>query len=236
MSPDIADARKSRKSTARSEAFKTKQVVVTGSQLEPLIPLGRDPLQTPETRPSLIVRISDLRNEAAWDEFVRAYEPFLVQLVRRQRTPERDVADVTQQLLMAIAKSVDHWSDDGQPASFRRWLGRVARNVSIKFMMRERRQIAGRGGSEFLEQLDRVPDLDVDEARLRQYDHELIVWTAKQVQQEFRESSWKAFWATQVEGRCVAEVAAELGVSAGSIYMSRSRILNRIRERIGQVL
>ena len=182
------------------------------------------------------MRLKDPRNASAWAEFVGAYEPFLMQLVRRQGTPELHVADVSQQLLLAIVRSVDGWSDDGQPASFRRWLGRVARNVSIKFMTRERRHVTGQGGSDFLEQLDHIPDVAIDEARLRQYDHELIIWAADQVKNEFRETSWKAFWATQVEGRTVAEVAAELGVSAGSIYMSRSRIIARIREKIEHVL
>ena len=182
------------------------------------------------------MRLKDRRNQPAWADFLYAYEPFLVQLVRRQGTPERHVADVTQQLLIAIARSVDGWSDDGKTASFRRWLSRVARNVVIKFMMRERRQVSGQGGTDFLEQLQRVPDIAESEERAGQYEHELIVWAAEQVRADFRETSWKAFWATQIEGRTVADVAAELGVSPGSIYMSRSRIFARIREKIDQVM
>lgn len=164
------------------------------------------------------------------------YEPFLTQLVRRQGTPAHQVSDVTQQILMAIVRSVDDWVDDGRPASFRRWLGRVARNAAIKFLARERRHVRGYGGNEFLSQFDQIPDAVIDEQRIQQYDHEMIVWAAEQVRTEFRETSWKAFWATQIEGRPVAEVAEELGISAGSIYMSRSRIVIRIRERIEKVM
>jgi RNA polymerase sigma-70 factor (ECF subfamily) len=189
----------------------------------------------PETRPSLIVRITDRRNEPAWMEFVCTYELFLQQLVRRQGTPDRHVPDVTQQLLLAIARSVEGWRDDGKDASFRRWLHRVARNVVIKYMTRERRQIGGLGGTDFLELIERAPD-DSSEERQRDYEHELVVWAAEQVRGDFRETSWKAFWATQVDGRSVADVAAELGVSPGSIYMSRSRILARIRAKIEEVM
>lgn len=158
-------------------------------------------MSQPETRPNLIVRLTDPRNARAWTEFVCAYESFLTQLVRRQGTPERHVADVTQQLLMAIARSVDRWTDDGQPASFRRWLSGVARNVTLKFLSREARQIAGQGGTDFLDQLQQTEDTADDAARQRQYDHELIVWAAEQVRGSFRESSWKAFRATEIEGR-----------------------------------
>ena len=188
----------------------------------------------PETRPSLIVRIKDQRNELAWREFVQAYEPFLQQLVRRQGTPDSQVPDATQQLLLAIARSVEGWNDDGRSASFRRWLGRVARNTVSKLMSRERRQIAGQGGTDFLQLMQETPDEVLDEQRSA-YDHELVVWAARQVRGEFRETSWQAFWGTIVEGRTVADVAAELRVSVGSIYMSRSRILARIRSKIHEV-
>jgi RNA polymerase sigma-70 factor (ECF subfamily) len=192
-------------------------------------------MQQPETRPSLIVRLKGERNELAWAEFVSAYEPFLQRLIERQGVPERHVPDVTQQVLVAIAKSVEGWQDDGDPASFRRWLNRVARNVVLKFMARERRQTAGHGGSDWLEFLSHVPDAE-NEEREAEYEYELVVWAAEQVRSEFLETSWKAFWATLIEGREVAEVAAELGVSPGSVYMSRSRLMARIRSKVRQVM
>jgi RNA polymerase sigma-70 factor (ECF subfamily) len=188
----------------------------------------------PETQPSLIVRLQGSRNELAWTEFVSAYEPFLKQLVQRQGVPPRHVADVSQQLLLAIARSVESWRDDGRQASFRRWLSRVARNVVIKFMTRERREITGQGGTQFLELLQHTP-AEPSPEQLGQYEHELIVWAAEQVRHEFRPTSWQAFWATQIGGRSVNETAAELGVSPGSIYMSRSRILARIKAKIAEV-
>ena len=191
-------------------------------------------MRQPETRPSLIVRLKGERNQLAWTEFVSAYEPFLRRLIQRRGVPERHVPDVTQQVLVAVSRSVDGWRDDGDPASFRRWLNRVARNVVLKFMSRERRQIDGRGGTDLQELLDRVPDARDEQAR--KYDYELVVWAAEQVRGEFRETSWKAFWATLVDGRPVADVAAELGVTPGSIYMSRSRIMARIRAQVREVV
>jgi RNA polymerase sigma-70 factor (ECF subfamily) len=193
-------------------------------------------MRPPETRHSLIVRLKDQRNNLAWTEFLCAYEPFLMRLVRKQGTPERHVADVSQQLLIAIAKSVEGWTPDGKNASFRRWLGCVARNVVIKFMMRERKQITGQGGSEFLTLLEDVADVSINADEIKRYEQELILWAAEQVRGEFRENSWRAFWETQVEGRAVVDVAKELGVKTGAVYMSRSRVFARIRNRIEEVL
>ncbi len=191
-------------------------------------------MNQPETRPSLIARLQGQPNEPAWTQFATAYEPFLRRLVERQGVPPRNVADVTQQVLLAIARGVESWRDDGDPASFRRWIGRVARNVVIKFMSRERRQIAGQGGTDFLEVLQAEPA--GNEQQLLEYDYELVLWAAEQVRGEFRETSWRAFWATLIDERPVAHVAEELGVSIGSIYMSRGRIMARIKAKVREVM
>ena len=52
-------------------------------------------MRTPETRHSLIVRLKDQRNELAWTEFVCAYEPFLVRLVRRPCSVSRLLSHAT---------------------------------------------------------------------------------------------------------------------------------------------
>lgn len=189
----------------------------------------------PETRHSLIVRLKDEQNEPAWADFVASYEPFLYRLAERQGVARRDVPDVVQQVLLAVARSVDGWKDDGKPGSFRRWLATVCRNIVIKFMTRERKQSGGQGGTQLVDLLNNVPD-EPDKELVQRYEHELIVWAAEQVKDEFIATSWSAFWATVIEGRSVNDVAAELKISPGSIYMSRSRIMARIRTKVDDVM
>jgi len=192
-------------------------------------------MTTPKTRHSLILRLKNPDNETAWQDFVEAYETFLRRLAVRQGVPDRHIPDVTQQVLLAIARSIDGWQDDGKQASFRRWVSTVSRNVVIKFMTRERRHESVGAGTDLLEQLRNIP-ANPDPQLVRQYEHEVIIWAAEQVRSEFRKTSWQAFSATMIEGRSVADIAAELGVTAGSIYMSRSRILARIRTKVRQLL
>ena len=187
-----------------------------------------------ETRLSLIVKLKNQRSEAAWRDFVVTYELFLHQLARRQGVPEQHIPDVTQQVLLAIAKSIEQWESDGTDASFRRWLTTVARNVAIRFMSRERKQIGAVGGTDWVALLENVAH-PPSEAVLQKYQHELIVWAAGQIRQEFLETSWRAFWSTVIDGRSVDEVAKELGVTPGSIYMSRSRIMSRIKLKVQEI-
>ena len=56
------------------------------------------------------------------------------------------------------------------------------------------------------------------------------------IQNEFERRAWQACLWTAVEGRNPAEVATELGMSVGAVYMARSRVLRRIREELEGLL
>src|SRR5690349_25112287 len=104
----------------------------------------------PETRQSLIVRLPNARDEAAWAEFLILYEPLILRLMRKQGLQESDARDVCQQVLAAVARDVSQWKPDGRQASFRRWLSRVARNRLLKFVVRGGAVPKGVGGTEAL--------------------------------------------------------------------------------------
>jgi RNA polymerase sigma-70 factor (ECF subfamily) len=60
-------------------------------------------------------------------------------------------------------------------------------------------------------------------------------WAADQVRGEFTPSTWEAFWRTAVEGRRPGEVASDLHLSTGAVYIARSRVLARLRQRIEEL-
>jgi RNA polymerase sigma-70 factor (ECF subfamily) len=60
-------------------------------------------------------------------------------------------------------------------------------------------------------------------------------WAAGQVRNEFTDSTWQAFWKTGVENQPVVDVARELGMSPGAVYVARSRVLARLRSRVEQL-
>jgi RNA polymerase sigma-70 factor (ECF subfamily) len=55
------------------------------------------------------------------------------------------------------------------------------------------------------------------------------------VKKEFADSTWQAFWKTGVENRPIEHVANELDLSTGAVYIARSRVLARLRERVQQL-
>lgn len=99
-----------------------------------------------------------------------------------------------------------------------------------------RRQLRGAGGSTALRwfrDLSDAPVLPLEEPTDPAQWDGLVRRAVAQVQAEFEPRSWQAFWRSAVEGIATAVVAAELGVTAASVRQSRSRILRRLRQQLG---
>ena len=85
--------------------------------------------ETPETRPSLLVRVKDPTDRQAWSQFVEVYRPVIHRLARRKGLQHADAEDLVQRVLVAVAGSIDRWEHDARRAKFRTWLHRVAHNL-----------------------------------------------------------------------------------------------------------
>jgi RNA polymerase sigma-70 factor (ECF subfamily) len=185
------------------------------------------------TRVSLLVRIRDAQDRVAWGEFVQVYAPLIHSYGRHRGLQDADAADLAQDVLRCVARSAPDFQYDPARGSFRGWLFTVTRNELRKMAARKARQASGTGESEMRQILEQQPDAAADEEEWgREYQWNLFRWAADKVRPEFREASWQAFWLTAVQGKEVDVVAAELKVTAGAIYIARSRITGRIRQEI----
>jgi RNA polymerase sigma factor (sigma-70 family) len=191
----------------------------------------------PATRSSLLVRIRDAEDEQAWRQFVDIYGPLVYRYARKHGLQDADAADLTQEVLRAVAKSVDRLEYDRERGSFRGWLFSVTRNTLCKFLARRKGQVRGTGGTAMKELLEEQPDGTAEDAAVwdREHEHRLFHWAARQVRDSFRKSTWQAFWQTAVEGKGAREVADMLGMSVGAAYIAKSRVLARVKMQIEQI-
>jgi RNA polymerase sigma-70 factor (ECF subfamily) len=191
--------------------------------------------EAPTTCVSLLVRIRDLRDAAAWAEFVDLYGPLIYSYCRRHGLQDADSADVTQDVLCSVARAMSDFRYDARRGSFRSWLFTVARTKRIDFVARKGRHPEPNGDSELIERLNQLPasdpgDLDAVEWE-RAFEQRLLDWVSAQVRSEVTEATWKAFWMTAVEETSSQKVAEILGMSVGAVYAARYRVLSRLREK-----
>ena len=90
----------------------------------------------PETRASLILRLPDAADARAWDDFVVIYAPLVYRLARRHGLQPADSDDLVQEVLAAVARSVDLWLAKRDRGPFRAWLLRIAKNHAMNALTR----------------------------------------------------------------------------------------------------
>lgn len=188
----------------------------------------------PVTRHTLIAKLGDRANTAAWAEFVALYEPLIRRLARRKGLQDADAGDLCQEVFRVVAGAIDQWDPDPTRGSFRGWLSRITRNLLINFLTRPRNRPLGSGSTSVLEFLEAQPSIDPTATALfdAEYHWRLFECAAKEVQAEFTAPTWLAFWRTAVEHQTPADVATELGLSVGAVYVARSRVLARLKRNL----
>lgn len=171
----------------------------------------------------------------AWSNFVDIYGPLLYRYARKHGLGDADSADLAQLVLIEVARCIGRFEYEARTGRFRTWLMRIARSKLSDVFRRKKRLVAD-GGSANLRILSEQPMPDSSENDwLFQYQEHLFYWAADRVRCEVEPATWQAFWKTAVENQPVSEVASELEMKVGTVYVAKSRVLSRIRDKISEV-
>jgi RNA polymerase sigma-70 factor (ECF subfamily) len=187
------------------------------------------------TSSSLIERVR--ADEAgAWDRLVTLYAPLLYHWCRRWKLQEEDLADVYQEVFKTVVVHIGRFRRERESDTFRGWLRTITRNKVLDHFRRHRHEAGEAGGSEagwHLSQIPAPPDVEeADPAEAEAVRH-LYLRGLDLIRNEFEERTWKAFWRTAVDGRAPREIAVELAMSPGAVRVAKSRVLQRLREELG---
>ncbi len=192
--------------------------------------------QDPETRTSLLLDIADPGNQEAWFEFASIYQGVILNYARRYGLQDADAQDVVQMVMARVAKKIHEWDPERSRGSFRGWLATTVRNLAIDHFRAEKRR--PQHWTDSLEEVapKRMVDDRIDPAGAFDWEQRrsLFQWAAGRVQQEFHLQTWQAFWQTAVQNLPASQVARDLQMSCGAVYVARSRVLARIRQLISQ--
>jgi RNA polymerase sigma-70 factor (ECF subfamily) len=180
---------------------------------------------------SLLDQLRTQTDPQAWERFSRLYTPLLYLYGRRLGLQDSDAADLVQDVFLVLVRKLPEFQRQ-RDKSFRAWLRTIVAN--------KWRDLCRRRNAAHQPRVGGVPEaagpddvLEIEEEEYRQY----LARRALQVMQaEFQPTTWKACWEHVVEGRPAAEVAAELGISPGTVYVAKFRVLNRLRQELDGLL
>jgi len=172
----------------------------------------------------------------AWGQLVDLYAPLVHFWCRRSQLPQQDVSDVVQDVFQAVAGALDRFRNEADRGTFRGWLRVITRNKITDYFRRRKDEPAAAGGTEAHARFLQVAEADLDEeADPPSQELALFHRALELIREDFHPNTWQAFWSVVVEGKTPSDVAEELAMRPGTVRVAKSRVLNRLRQRLGDV-
>jgi RNA polymerase sigma-70 factor (ECF subfamily) len=189
--------------------------------------------QFPDTRNTLLASLR-ADETGAWMEFTAIYETVIYRVATKTGLQHADALDVTQEVLAKVYRKIGEWDTQRTDGRFRGWLHRLAMNASIDVIRRRKRQAIASGDSGIQHLLGQQPATSDDESTQFQLEYKRAVFkhVAARVQAETTDAAWRCFCRTSVDGAAPKDVAQELGVSVGSVYAHKCRVLAQMRAAV----
>jgi RNA polymerase sigma-70 factor (ECF subfamily) len=174
----------------------------------------------PPTRASLLVRLRDPQDEAAWRQFVELYALLVYRYARKQGLQDADAADLTQEVLGTVAGAVGRLHYDPNRGAFRNWLFTIVRRKLSNWRVAKANRPCGSGDSGTHQFLEQFPAPGARESEWdAEWEDRLFDWACGQVRRHVTDRTWQAFWRTAVDGNPGKQVAADLGLSVAAVYL-----------------
>jgi RNA polymerase sigma factor (sigma-70 family) len=182
-----------------------------------------DPAQT---RQSLLIRLHDLEDQQAWEEFYARYAPMIGGWCH-QWFP-RETENMVHEVMLLLVRRLREFVYD--PAkTFRGYLKTVTHRLMADLKEKEsaRRAINGDG---LVEEVEAGEDLL---ARLaREFDLELLQQAKDNVRARVEPRTWSAYVETAEQGRKGAEVAIELDMKVGAVHQAKYQVLTLLKQEV----
>ncbi len=192
------------------------------------------PSSNPSTSMTLLERIRN-RDEEAWQRLHRLYAPLVLHWCKQWDVRGEDAEDVQQEVFQAVASNLEGFRRDRPGDTFRGWLRGITRNKLLDHLRRRQRHPQAKGGTDAHRRLMEVPEQDLPEDS-QELLSALYHRALDLVRGEFEPRTWDAFWRSAIDGQAPADIAAELGVTPAAVRKSKSRVLHRLRQEIGDLL
>jgi RNA polymerase sigma-70 factor (ECF subfamily) len=194
-----------------------------------------DPAESVTNRTLLGRLRSNPTQESAWSEFVNRYGAKIFQWCRHWGLQEADAADVSQTVLLDLARQMREFTYDPS-GSFRAWLKTITYRAWCKWREQRQRPGTGSGDSAVAALLAETPSgEDLVQQMEAECNRELLEHAMALVRLRVRPQTWEAFRLLALENWSGKDTAAHLGLKISHVFVARCKVQKLIREEVEQL-
>lgn len=179
---------------------------------------------------TLLERLREPLNDAAWNRFVSLYSPLLFAFARRAGMNDNDAADVVQDVFLVLMAELPRFEYDAARKNFRGWLKTISVNKCREHQRRRVIAIGQGGDGSGLSGI--VDDATVDAFWEGEFQQHLTTQALRLMQTDFEPQTWQAAWLALTTDRTAADIGEELGLAEASVWVAKSRVLRKLRQEM----
>lgn len=179
------------------------------------------------THPSLLERLRDFGDHAAWREFDVRYRKLILRYCQRRGLQPADAEDIRQVAVIALARSLDRFVYRPELGRFRDYLGTIVKNL-----IHNRHSRAARSAELPLsDAAELLAPAQSDEVWEEEWTLHHYRTAMQKVRETFQSRSVLMFDAL-LQGRPVDDVASDFHTTHDVVY----KVKQRVRERLEQLI
>lgn len=173
-----------------------------------------------------------------WDRLVAVYQPLVHNWLRRNGLPHHAAEELTQDVLLVVLRELGAFEHPGRPGAFRGWLRAITANRARAYWKAGKVRPPAAGGSDFHAAIEQLEDPHSELSQLwdREHDAHVLRRVLELLENEFAAKTLQAFRRQVLDGAAAEEVAGELDMSVGAVYVAKSRVLARLRKEAAGLL
>jgi RNA polymerase sigma factor (sigma-70 family) len=184
------------------------------------------------TRMSLIARARDRADVESWRTFYQFYQPLLTRYLRSLGLKDQTADDVIQDVFVRLLHSLPTFGLDIKRGRFRSYLWKLTYSALVH--QARRVKVCRRAEEEWARRFQ-----NADEAESRKVQQELdeinhqqiLVRALPRVRSATSSTAWACFEQRVLRNRPGSVIAAELGISAKTVFVYASRVLKTVRKQ-----
>lgn len=176
-------------------------------------------------------------DDRSWKKLTDLYGPIIYARCLSRGLPETDAKDVTQEIFLSVYNTLHRFQKRGPSDRFLGWILTITSRRIADFFRRQKNIVRAIGGSDAKSRILQLKASEPhhDSFEIDQFRVAVVERALNLMKSDFKDTTWKAFYMTMVEGKTTRETALALGIRTGSVRQARSRVRKRLLEELGDV-
>lgn len=191
-----------------------------------------DPSAEASTSVTLLIRIRDARDSAAWAEFDAIYRPLLLRYAMQKGLSAGDAEDVVQYCMTQVHRHISSFEYDPAKGRFKAWLRRIAHNHILNRWDKRRERDAD--SAVFAAAASDAPTPDEEFDLIWKQEH--LRHAFQRLRGEVQESTFGAFQEYVIEGRSVEETCARWNINRNALDGIKFRLTRKLQQILSETI